>query len=96
MTARCVVNCDLSRSAHGLGKSYGAAPGTSSGVERDGRNISVEQALYEPWRCRSVDVFKKIEQIGEGTYGQVYMARDKDTGETVVSTSLELSKTIRW
>ena len=43
-----------------------------------------------------MDVFKKIEQIGEGTYGQVYMARDKDTGETVVSTSLELSKTIRW
>lgn len=33
------------------------------------------------WGERCVDVFEKIAQIGEGTYGQVYKARDKDTGK---------------
>ncbi|CAN7046431.1 hypothetical protein IGI04_008669 [Brassica rapa subsp. trilocularis] len=32
---------------------------------------------------RSVDCFEKLEQIGEGTYGQVYMAKDIKTGEIV-------------
>jgi len=32
------------------------------------------------WGERCVDVFEKICHIGEGTYGQVYKARDKDTG----------------
>ncbi|XP_075510372.1 cyclin-dependent kinase C-1-like isoform X1 [Primulina tabacum] len=35
------------------------------------------------WGSRSVECFEKLEQIGEGTYGQVYMAREKDTGEIV-------------
>ncbi|XP_031402106.1 cyclin-dependent kinase C-2-like [Punica granatum] len=35
------------------------------------------------WGSRSVDCFEKLEQIGEGTYGQVYMAREKRTGEIV-------------
>nr|KYP73202.1 Cyclin-dependent kinase C-2 [Cajanus cajan] len=32
---------------------------------------------------RSVDCFEKLEQIGEGTYGQVYMAKEIETGEVV-------------
>ncbi|XP_078163245.1 cyclin-dependent kinase C-1-like isoform X2 [Carex rostrata] len=32
---------------------------------------------------RGIDCFEKLEQIGEGTYGQVYMAKDKETGEIV-------------
>jgi len=32
---------------------------------------------------RSVDVFEKLEQVGEGTYGQVYMARSRFDGEIV-------------
>ena len=32
------------------------------------------------WGERCVDVFEKIAHIGEGTYGQVYKAKDKDTG----------------
>ncbi|KAM7528254.1 hypothetical protein LguiB_031664 [Lonicera macranthoides] len=35
------------------------------------------------WGSRGVDCFEKLEQIGEGTYGQVYMAREIRTGEIV-------------
>lgn len=35
------------------------------------------------WGSRSVDCFEKLEQIGEGTYGQVYMAREIETSEIV-------------
>lgn len=35
------------------------------------------------WGSRSVDVFEKLEQIGEGTYGQVYMAKEIATGDIV-------------
>lgn len=35
------------------------------------------------WGSRSVNVFERLEQIGEGTYGQVYMAREIATGEIV-------------
>ncbi|GFQ03770.1 cyclin-dependent kinase c-1 [Phtheirospermum japonicum] len=37
----------------------------------------------EEWGSRSVESFEKLEQIGEGTYGQVYMAKEKRTGEIV-------------
>jgi len=32
------------------------------------------------WGERCVDVFEIVCQIGEGTYGQVYKAKDKHTG----------------
>lgn len=32
------------------------------------------------WGEQSVDMFQIIDQIGEGTYGQVYKAKDKITG----------------
>ncbi|VVB18070.1 unnamed protein product [Arabis nemorensis] len=32
---------------------------------------------------RNVDCFKKLQQIGEGTYGQVYKAKEIETGEIV-------------
>ena len=32
------------------------------------------------WGERCVDVFEILCQIGEGTYGQVYKAKDKHTG----------------
>ncbi|KDO27987.1 CMGC/CDK protein kinase [Saprolegnia parasitica CBS 223.65] len=33
--------------------------------------------------CRDVDEFEKLNRIGEGTYGTVYRARDRATGEIV-------------
>ena len=39
---------------------------------------------------RSVDVFEIQDQIGEGTYGQVYKARDKVTQETVALKKVRL------
>lgn len=35
------------------------------------------------WGERCVDMFQIIDQVGEGTYGQVYKAKDKITGELV-------------
>eukprot|EP01120_Amphizonella_sp_Union-15-10_P005906 TRINITY_DN1817_c0_g5_i1.p1 TRINITY_DN1817_c0_g5~~TRINITY_DN1817_c0_g5_i1.p1 ORF type:complete len:470 (+),score=52.15 TRINITY_DN1817_c0_g5_i1:33-1412(+) len=35
------------------------------------------------WGSRTVDVYHKMEQIGEGTYGQVYKARNIHTNEIV-------------
>uniref|UniRef100_K3WI05 Cyclin-dependent kinase 2 homolog n=1 Tax=Globisporangium ultimum (strain ATCC 200006 / CBS 805.95 / DAOM BR144) TaxID=431595 RepID=K3WI05_GLOUD len=35
------------------------------------------------WGTRGVDAYEKLECIGAGTYGQVYMAKNKQTGEVV-------------
>lgn len=34
-------------------------------------------------RCRSVDAFEMLNSIGEGTYGHVFRAQNKATGEIV-------------
>lgn len=39
--------------------------------------------IFGTYNCRSVDEFVKIAKIGEGTYGSVYKARDKRSGEIV-------------
>lgn len=41
-------------------------------------------------RCRSVDIFEKLNPIGEGTYGRVYRARNKETNEIVALKKVHL------
>lgn len=66
---------------------------TTSGAEhslspREARQRDEDQAALAPackrWRySRDVSEFEEIEQIGEGTYGQVMMGRDKVSNEIV-------------
>jgi len=42
--------------------------------------------------CRPVSCFEKLNRIGEGTYGTVYRARDKESGEIVALKKLRMKK----
>ncbi|ORY38525.1 putative cell division cycle 2 [Rhizoclosmatium globosum] len=42
--------------------------------------------------CRSVDVYEKLNRIDEGSYGIVYRARNRETGEIVALKKLKLEK----
>jgi cyclin-dependent kinase 12/13 len=50
----------------------------------------MNETLGVDWGERCVDAFNVIGQVGEGTYGQVYKARDKKTGKIVNSTLVSL------
>lgn len=56
-----------------------------NGVADDNWDDCINKApARKRWRwSRDVTDFEEIEQIGEGTYGQVWMGRDKDSGEIV-------------
>ena len=40
--------------------------------------------------ARSVDAYEKIEQVGEGTYGEVFMARSRDDSSLVALKKVKL------
>lgn len=46
--------------------------------------------MARDWGERSVDVFDVLAQIGEGTYGQVYKARDYNTSDFVALKKVRL------
>ena len=49
-----------------------------------------ENTSAEDWGVRCVDTFEMVAQIGEGTYGQVYKAKDKVTAEMVALKKVRL------
>ena len=42
--------------------------------------LRAEQRAVETWPFGSVEQFEQLGQIGEGTFGQVFKARHKETG----------------
>lgn len=53
--------------------------------------------MQSDWGKRCVDKFDIIGIIGEGTYGQVYKAKDKDTGDwTFLSLQLLQGLGVFW
>lgn len=44
------------------------------------------------WGSRSEDVYEKLEQIGEGTYGQVWRGRNKESGEIVAMKKVRMDQ----
>lgn len=63
-------------------------------------NVSITDPFPCP-RSRKIDEFEKLSKIGEGTYGMVYKARDKSTGEIVALKMLKpnivnRTKNLRW
>lgn len=56
----------------------------------DGSGLACSSTLLPLGSCRSVDNYERISRIGEGTYGVVYKAKSKDTGEIVALKKIRL------
>ncbi|XWS63823.1 hypothetical protein CRYUN_Cryun06bG0135100 [Craigia yunnanensis] len=74
-----------------------------SGSDTDSKNENDSRGTPEPAApplrsvnmlqgCRSVDEFERLNKIDEGTYGVVYRARDKKTGEIVALKKVKMEK----
>ena len=50
---------------------------------------SISASVMAPFKCRPVIGFEKLNRIGEGTYGTVYRAKDKQSGEIVALKKLK-------
>ncbi|EPS71331.1 hypothetical protein M569_03427 [Genlisea aurea] len=64
---------------------YGSA-GTPESQQFPQRSVNMLQG------CRSVDEFERLNKIDEGTYGVVYRARDKKSGEIVALKKVKMEK----
>ncbi|KAL2547320.1 Protein kinase superfamily protein [Forsythia ovata] len=54
--------------------------------------LAPERSVNMLQGCRSVDEFERLNKINEGTYGIVYRARDKKTGEIVALKKVKMEK----
>ena len=62
----------------------------SSTSSTGGKQASGSQQFIKP--ASQLDRYQKIDKLGEGTYGVVYKAIDKVTGETVALKKIRLEK----
>ncbi|KAJ8747320.1 hypothetical protein K2173_008251 [Erythroxylum novogranatense] len=77
--------------------SSGGHSDTDSGDENDSRETPEpagppQRSVNMLLGCRSVDEFERLNKIDEGTYGVVYRARDKKTGEVVALKKVKMEK----
>ncbi|KAG6651283.1 cyclin-dependent kinase G-2-like isoform X1 [Carya illinoinensis] len=82
-------------------KTYSSASqlSTDSGDEDDSHGTPEPTPAAPPQRsvnmlqgCRSVDEFERLNRIDEGTYGVVYRARDKKSGDIVALKKVKMEK----
>ncbi|EAA13162.4 AGAP004780-PA [Anopheles gambiae str. PEST] len=76
------------------GQTAGKAPVARPRIlnRRHSRNMTAPMSASggKDWGERCVEVFDMLEQIGEGTYGQVYKAKDQQTNELVALKKVRL------
>ncbi|OVA17557.1 Protein kinase domain [Macleaya cordata] len=70
---------------------------TDSDEENDSRRtpepiVPPQRSINMLQGCRSVDEFERLNKIDEGTYGVVYRAKDKKTGEIVALKKVKMEK----
>ena len=68
------------KDASGSGVPSISGPSSQSGTPLSTPDTTPKTPAESEWGERCVDMFQIIDQVGEGTYGQVYKAKDKITG----------------
>lgn len=66
--------------------------GAAEDEEDEGSPRPVKRCVNMLDECRSVDNYEKLNRISEGTYGVVYRARDRETGEICALKKVKLEK----
>ena len=59
----------------------------SAAAQRTGRRV-----VFVPARGASMEQYEKVEKIGEGTYGVVYKARHRLSGDTIALKKIRLEQ----
>lgn len=65
---------------------------SEDGVDRNKPQLKKMRHLPALSGCRSVDNFEKLNRVEEGTYGVVYKARDRGTGEIVALKKIKMDR----